>query len=103
MVSQAMSRADGYRSEEVSQSFFRYAVDLLFSEPEGLAIGSGWAICPSCGRMLGRDGFGETSAGRKCSEVYPEECDGEFRLLSWDDLTPQDIPTSSSSGEHQSE
>jgi hypothetical protein len=98
MVRQAMSRAAGYHREEVSQCFFRYAIDLLFKEPEGLPIGSGWAICPSCGRMLGRDGFGETSAGRQCSEVYPGACDGEFRLLSWDDLQPQDNQADESSG-----
>jgi hypothetical protein len=89
MVNQALEIAKITDAEEQYRSFWRYAVDLLFTEPKGLQIGFGWSVCPKCGVMVGRSGDGKMAAGNRCNYPASETCDGIMRLLTWEDLSPK--------------
>ena len=79
----------GKRCEDTYRAFFRYADDLLFDRSTGYRIGSGWAVCPVCGLMLGENMRGDPLFGQRCGDVSPNEsCDGVLRALSWEDLKP---------------
>jgi hypothetical protein len=72
-------------SGEIYRAFFRYAPDLIF-EPGEYQLGWGWTVCPECGKMLGRSTNGESKEGELCSDLFPKDCSGIFRKLSWYDL-----------------
>lgn len=75
--------------EDMFRCFFRYADDLLFDQRAGYTmIGSGWAICPKCGVMLGATGNGETMFGKPCN-MGKNDCKGIMRPLTWGDMRKQ--------------
>lgn len=82
-----------YEPETIFRSFFRYATDLLFDSSTGFDIGFGWAVCPECGDMFGRDGRGRSAVGDSCASHWPKTnapCSGVLRSLEWQDLTKQE-------------
>lgn len=67
--------------ESIYRSFYRYAVDLLFSPKLGFA----WAICTveGCGQMLGR--YDPAMPPPTC----PSHRETPMRPITWDDLSPR--------------
>lgn len=88
--SQALAHANTYEDESAYRAFFRYAPDLLFIDNTGAnMIGFGWAVCDTCGIMLGAGTNGENRRmGQPCasSGVDNSDCPGRFRQLLWADL-----------------
>jgi hypothetical protein len=81
-----------YGDEGIYRAFFRYADDLLFDTTgDGAGIGTGWRICPVCGRMFGNS-MGDKLAERLCSEVLPTGCEGELEPLQWRHLERKHRP-----------
>jgi hypothetical protein len=77
-----------FEGSAIYSSYFRYADDLLFERGE-YRIGSGWAVCPECGVMLGETGDGKSSVGEKCRHGK-KDCDGVLRPIQWSDLEKAD-------------
>ncbi len=70
-----------YEDETIYRSYYRYAVDLLFS-PE---VGVGWMVCDQCGSMWGRGG--NRSLAATC--ISPKCNCAPLRPLAWSDLEPK--------------
>ena len=66
--------------ESIYRSFYRYAVDLLFTPEHGF----GWRICgePGCDDMIGQ---GPDEHRVPCCPRHP---DAPMRRITWDDLKP---------------
>lgn len=86
-VEQAIQKYSAdYTIENIYQSFYRYAEDLLF-DCSKYKIGCRWIVCDKCGQMVGQS-KDEFLVGRTCSDFLvcrQQEC-GKFRELNWQDL-----------------
>jgi len=71
-----------YDSADIYHCYFRYAYDLLFDGE----MGFGWYVCSICGGMIGRAQDESSREGDMC--LFPS-CNGKYRLLTWDDLQPE--------------
>lgn len=77
------ARLDGFNSESVFRSFFRYADDLLF---EGL--GDGWVACGQCEVLWSQ--MGPVDPGpRYCNDCKRKGIESLLRPITWDDLRPK--------------
>lgn len=81
--------------EALFRSFYRYAHDLLFTDPAGqYQISSVWNVCPICGQM--QNGRWTDRVGKACARPLDRDanqrCAGILRRLEWADLQPQNNP-----------
>lgn len=77
-----------YDQDDIYNSFFRYANDLLFDSSR-FHIATGWIVCPKCGLMFGsrmKDSGRNNLEGKACSESGLSQCDGILRPITWEDF-----------------
>lgn len=95
MGEQALAAADANHAEEATyDTFYRYAVDLLFEDKPELALHSYWSVCPKCHDMLGSRRKADDCSGKVHKDVTMGQCDGVMRPLTWHDLrvrTPEKL------------
>lgn len=77
---------------DIYRSFFRYADDLLFDTSTGYEfLRKEWHICTECRTMLGENPRGNKLLGARCHDVFGlKDCNGTYRLITWDDLKKEE-------------
>ena len=76
----------GYKDENIYRSFFRYAIDLLFT-PE---LGFGWAVCDTCDSMIGSGVDTKDMVGEECPFCKNNGKLSLMRKLEWKDLAKKE-------------
>lgn len=71
--------------DNIYRAYYRYADELLFPE-----LVKEWAVCSSCGSMVGLDSKSRSAVGKKCTSLlgHTPKCPGIFRSLDLSDLRP---------------